>query len=82
MDIILVFPLTVMHVLYVSWLGTLQIFNPWERVSPYRQGWESEEKECRGWPEYKVALTACMRKLSTILNAMVKNYTPWQFRVE
>lgn len=27
---------------------------------------------------YKVAMTACMRKLLTILNAMVKNHTPWQ----
>jgi transposase len=26
----------------------------------------------------KVALTACMRKLLTILNAMVKNNTPWR----
>ncbi len=26
----------------------------------------------------KVALTACMRKLLTILNSMVKNNTPWQ----
>jgi transposase len=26
----------------------------------------------------KVALTACMRKLLTILNAMVKRHTPWQ----
>ncbi len=26
----------------------------------------------------KVALTACMRKLLTILNAILKNYTPWQ----
>jgi hypothetical protein len=26
----------------------------------------------------KVALTACMRKLWTILNAMVKHHTPWQ----
>jgi transposase len=25
----------------------------------------------------KVALTACMRKLLIILNAMVKNNTPW-----
>jgi transposase len=25
----------------------------------------------------KVALTACMRKLLTILNAMVKHQTPW-----
>jgi transposase len=28
----------------------------------------------------KVALTACMRKLLTILNAMVKHQTPWQSR--
>jgi len=26
----------------------------------------------------KVALTACMRKLLTILHAMVKHRTPWQ----
>ena len=26
----------------------------------------------------KVALTACLRKLLTILNAMVKHHTPWQ----
>jgi len=26
----------------------------------------------------KVALTACMRKLLTIVNAMVKHHTPWQ----
>ncbi len=30
----------------------------------------------------KVALTACMRKLLTILNAMVKNQQRWQPRVE
>ena len=27
--------------------------------------------------EHKVAMVACMRKLLTILNAMVKNHTPW-----
>ncbi|MCJ7511187.1 MAG: IS110 family transposase, partial [Dehalococcoidia bacterium] len=26
----------------------------------------------------KVALTACMRKLLTILNAMMHHQTPWQ----
>lgn len=26
----------------------------------------------------KVALTACMRKLLTIVNAMLKHQTPWQ----
>ena len=28
--------------------------------------------------EHKLALTACMRKLLTILNAIVKSGTPWQ----
>ena len=27
--------------------------------------------------QWKVALTACVRKLLTILNAMVKHHTPW-----
>jgi transposase len=26
----------------------------------------------------KVALTACMRKLLTMLNAIMKHHTPWQ----
>jgi transposase len=30
----------------------------------------------------KVALTACMRKLLTILNAMVKHQTLWQLQEE
>jgi len=29
----------------------------------------------------KVALTACMRKLLVILNAMLKNYTHWEDRL-
>ena len=29
----------------------------------------------------KVALTACMRKLLTILNAMIKRHTPWQSEI-
>lgn len=29
----------------------------------------------------KVALVACMRKLLTILNAMVKHQAPWALRV-
>lgn len=33
---------------------------------------------CEGGKPPKVALTACMRKLLTILNAMIKNNTPWQ----
>lgn len=30
--------------------------------------------------EKKVALTACMRKLLVILNAMIRDLTPWQFQ--
>jgi transposase len=37
---------------------------------------------CAAGKEKKVALTACMRKLLTILNAMVKTGTPWQPRCE
>jgi len=32
---------------------------------------------CAAGKPKKVALTACMRKLLTILNAMVRNHTPW-----
>jgi transposase len=35
---------------------------------------------CAAGKERKVALTACMRKLLTILNAMVKNSNAWQLR--
>jgi transposase len=36
------------------------------------------ERLCRAGTAKKVALTACMRKLLTILNAMVKHQKPWQ----
>lgn len=32
---------------------------------------------CKAGKAHKVALTACMRKLLTILNAMVKNNSHW-----
>ena len=35
----------------------------------------------RGKPQ-KVAITAAMRKLLTILNAMVKTQTPWNARLQ
>jgi transposase len=35
------------------------------------------ERLCTTGKAAKVALTACMRKLLTILNAMVKHHTPW-----
>ena len=34
---------------------------------------------CAAGKEKKVALTACMRKLLTILNAMLKHRTPWRY---
>lgn len=34
---------------------------------------------CAAGKPKKVALTACMRKLLTILNAMLKHRTPWQY---
>lgn len=36
------------------------------------------ERLCQNGKPKKVALTACMHKLLVILNAMVKNATPWQ----
>jgi len=38
------------------------------------------ERLCAAGKAKKVALTACMRKLLTILNAMAKHQTPWQSR--
>jgi transposase len=36
------------------------------------------QRLCAAGKPKKVALTACMRKLLTILNAMIKHRTPWQ----
>jgi transposase len=40
------------------------------------------QRLCQAGKAKKLALTACMRKLLTILNAMVKSGTPWQHRIE
>lgn len=56
-------------VLYMSTLSAVR-FNPIIRA--FYERLRSAGKA------YKVAMTACMRKLLTILNAMVKNHTPWQ----
>jgi transposase len=60
----------------VLYMGTLAAtrFNPVIRVFYLRL--------CAAGKEKKVALTACMRKLLTILNAMAKTGTPWQLRCE
>jgi transposase len=39
------------------------------------------QRLCQAGKVKKLALTACMRKLLTILNAMVKNGTPWRVTV-
>ncbi|MDE2059472.1 MAG: IS110 family transposase, partial [candidate division NC10 bacterium] len=36
---------------------------------------------CAAGKAKKVALTACMRKLLTILNAMLKHQTPWTINI-
>ncbi len=35
---------------------------------------------CSAGKKKKVAITACMRKLITILNAMLKSHTPWSYK--
>jgi transposase len=37
------------------------------------------QRLCAAGKENKVALTACMRKLLTILNAIIKHRTPWRY---
>ncbi|MEE8442449.1 MAG: transposase, partial [Dehalococcoidia bacterium] len=37
------------------------------------------QRLCAAGKPKKVALTACMRKLLTILNAMLKHRTPWGY---
>jgi transposase len=44
---------------------------PRHRARPHRRS------SAAGKPK-KVALTACMRKLLTILNAIVRDQTPWR----
>ena len=60
-------------VLYMATLAATR-FNPVIRAFYLRL--------CAAGKEKKVALTACMRKLLTILNAMVKTGTPWQPRCQ
>jgi len=58
-------------VLYMSTLVAV-------RYNPVLQAFYLRLREAGKAP--KVALTACMRKLLTILNAMVKHRTPWEDR--
>lgn len=40
------------------------------------------QRLCQAGKAKKLALTACMRKLLTILNAMLKSRTPWHHEME
>ncbi|MDE2323012.1 MAG: IS110 family transposase [candidate division NC10 bacterium] len=62
------------HVRATLYMGTLVAtrFNPVIRVFYQRL--------CAAGKAKKVALTACMRKLLTILNAMLKHQTPWTIK--
>jgi len=60
---------SVRSVLYMAALSATR-FNPVIRVFYNRLIQAGKEK--------KVALVACMRKLLTILNAMIRNHQPWQ----
>jgi transposase len=62
----------VREVLYMSAL-TASRFNPVIRTFYQRL--------CAAGKAKKVALTACMRKLLTILNAMLKHQTPWTLNI-
>lgn len=60
------------HVRAVLYMSTLVAV----RYNPVLQAFYLRLRE--GGKAPKVALTACMRKLLTILNAMVKHRTPWE----
>lgn len=62
----------VRHVLYMATMSAIQ-HNP-----DIRQFYE---RLLAAGKKPKVALTACMRKLITILNAIVRDRTPWQSRL-
>lgn len=63
------------HVRAALYMGTLVAtrFNPVIRAFYQRL--------CAAGKAKKVALTACMRKLLTMLNAMLKHQTPWTIKV-
>ncbi len=61
------------HVRAVLYMATLVAtrFNPVIRAFYLRL--------CSAGKQKKIALTACMRKLLTILNSMLKHHTPWRY---
>jgi transposase len=65
-----------------TWGGRAHVRAPWYmralvavRYNPVRKA--VSQRLCTAGKAKKVALTACMRKLLTILNAMVKHQKPW-----
>jgi transposase len=61
------------HVRTVLYMATLVA----TRFNPVIRGFYT--RLCAAGKKKKVALTACMRKLLTILNAMLKHHIPWSF---
>jgi len=61
------------HVRAVLYMATLVA----TRFNPVIRGFYL--RLCSSGKRKKVALTACMRKLLTILNAMIKHNTPWSY---
>jgi transposase len=59
------------HVRATLYMGTVVAV----RHNPVRKAFY--ERLCRAGKVKKVALSACMRKLLTILNAMAKHQKPW-----
>ena len=55
----------------VLYMGTLVATRHTPRIKAFTNGFSPQGRS-------KVALTACMRKLLTMLNAMLKHRTPWQ----
>jgi transposase len=61
------------HIRAVLYMATLVA----TRFNPVIRGFYA--RLCSAGKSKKVALTACMRKLLTILNAMLKHNTPWSY---
>ncbi|NNG12166.1 MAG: IS110 family transposase, partial [Halobacteria archaeon] len=58
----------------VLYMGTLAAVRCNPIIRPFYQ------RLIKAGKEHKVAMTACMRKLLTILNVMIKNGTSWHYQ--
>ena len=64
------------------WAGSRSPWSAWRRSTATAADCAAPEASGAGAPSKpkKLALTACMRKLLVILNAMLKHHTPWDER--